>query len=78
MVAQTLKRIIATAQTFSFDSYDLAIGLCLTRPQCSGHTALHKAAERGHASLARFLIASNAMEEVRDACGSAVVRCYCR
>eukprot|EP00434_Breviolum_minutum_P033048 symbB.v1.2.029237.t1/scaffold3175.1/size97379/4 len=43
-------------------------GLCLTRPQCSGHTALHKAAERGHASLARFLIASNAMEEVRDAC----------
>ena len=30
-------------------------GLCLTRPQVSGHTVLHKAAERGHLSLVLYL-----------------------
>ena len=31
-------------------------GLSLTRPQVSGHTVLHKAAERGHLSLALHLL----------------------
>eukprot|EP00913_Durusdinium_trenchii_P016633 g15635.t1 len=40
-------------------------GMSLLRPQCSGHTVLHKAAERGHLPLASFLISSFGEEDLK-------------
>lgn len=45
-------------------------GLSLTRPQSSGHTALHKAAERGHLPLAKWLVETCDVQRLRGECGS--------
>eukprot|EP00435_Cladocopium_sp_Y103_P037965 s2676_g10.t1 len=45
-------------------------GLSLTRPQSSGHTALHKAAERGQLPLAKWLVKTCDVELLRGECPS--------
>lgn len=45
-------------------------GLSLTRPQSSGHTALHKAAERGHLPLAKWLVETCDVQRLRGECPS--------
>mmetsp|Transcript_3546 Transcript_3546/g.9025 ORF Transcript_3546/g.9025 Transcript_3546/m.9025 type:complete len:864 (-) Transcript_3546:182-2773(-) len=47
-------------------AYLLARGLSVTAQNCNGHTPLHKAAQRGHAALCRWLVtAEPAAAEVR-------------
>ena len=50
--------------------FRLPPGLSLTRPQSSGHTALHKAAERGHLPLAKWLVETCDVQRLRGECGS--------
>jgi hypothetical protein len=50
--------------------FRLPPGLSLMRPQSSGHTALHKAAERGHLPLAKWLVETCDVQRLRGECGS--------